>query len=227
MSLSGRAGAKAVLRESNGSSCRSASSRRRSARPPCGRRCLRTALVNRLRADRSATSSIVAPGGYGKTTLLAQWAARDDRAFAWISLDRRDNDPVVLLGPRRSVGDRRARRPASSRHAGRDRSVDLDDQRPAAGEAGRNRQALCAGGRRPARRGRKRPNEILAIVAEHVPAGSALVLSARTECDLTTKLRSHAGLLEIGFDDLALTRREAELLLRGVGAKLSDADFQT
>src|SRR4029077_4783594 len=32
-----------------------------------------------------------------KTTLLAQWAARDERPFAWISLDRRDNDPVVLL----------------------------------------------------------------------------------------------------------------------------------
>ena len=58
----------------------------------------RTALVNRLRADLAARAvSVVAPGGYGKTTLLAQWAARDDRQFAWITLDRRDNDPIVLL----------------------------------------------------------------------------------------------------------------------------------
>ena len=58
----------------------------------------RTALVNRLRADLGARAvSVVAPGGYGKTTLLAQWAARDERRFAWITLDRRDNDPIVLL----------------------------------------------------------------------------------------------------------------------------------
>src|SRR3954467_5697929 len=58
----------------------------------------RTALVNRLRADLSSRAvSIVAPAGYGKTTLLAQWSVRDDRRFAWLALDRRDNDPVVLL----------------------------------------------------------------------------------------------------------------------------------
>ena len=28
---------------------------------------------------------------------LAQWAARDARQFAWVSLDHRDNDPAVLL----------------------------------------------------------------------------------------------------------------------------------
>ena len=34
---------------------------------------------------------------YGKTTLLAQWAERNGQAFAWVSLDERDNDPRVLL----------------------------------------------------------------------------------------------------------------------------------
>src|SRR3954462_13120943 len=58
----------------------------------------RTALVNRLRADLSSRAiSIVAPAGYGKTTLLAQWSARDGRRFAWLALDQRDNDPVALL----------------------------------------------------------------------------------------------------------------------------------
>ena len=58
----------------------------------------RTGLVNRLRRASSArVVSVIAPAGYGKTTLLAQWAARDDRPFAWVSLDRRDNDPVALL----------------------------------------------------------------------------------------------------------------------------------
>ena len=41
--------------------------------------------------------SVVAPAGYGKTTLLAQWAERDDRVFAWVSVDEKDNDPKVLL----------------------------------------------------------------------------------------------------------------------------------
>ena len=42
----------------------------------------RTALVNRLRAARSFTVvSVVAPLGYGKTTLLSQWEGRDDRSF--------------------------------------------------------------------------------------------------------------------------------------------------
>jgi LuxR family maltose regulon positive regulatory protein len=41
--------------------------------------------------------SVVAPGGYGKTTLLSQWAERDGRAFAWVSVDEADNDPKVLL----------------------------------------------------------------------------------------------------------------------------------
>src|SRR5262249_13650034 len=48
----------------------------------------RTALVNRLRAARAVpVISLVAPAGYGKTTLLAQWAERDERPFAWVSLD--------------------------------------------------------------------------------------------------------------------------------------------
>ena len=58
----------------------------------------RTALVNRLRAAGAfPIVLVVAPAGYGKTTLLSQWAARDARPFAWVSVDERDNDPYVLL----------------------------------------------------------------------------------------------------------------------------------
>ena len=41
--------------------------------------------------------SVVAPSGYGKTTLLSQWAERNGQAFAWVSVDEADNDPKVLL----------------------------------------------------------------------------------------------------------------------------------
>jgi len=58
----------------------------------------RTPLINRLRAATSTSvTTLVAPAGYGKTTLLSQWAERDGHAFAWVSVDDADNDPKVLL----------------------------------------------------------------------------------------------------------------------------------
>src|SRR5215210_6694267 len=58
----------------------------------------RTALVNRLRAAGAfPLVLVVAPAGYGKTTLLAQWAERDVRPFAWVSIDERDDDALSLL----------------------------------------------------------------------------------------------------------------------------------
>jgi LuxR family transcriptional regulator, maltose regulon positive regulatory protein len=40
---------------------------------------------------------VVAPAGYGKTTLLSQWAERNGQSLAWVSVDEADNDPKVLL----------------------------------------------------------------------------------------------------------------------------------
>ncbi|MCT1905019.1 LuxR C-terminal-related transcriptional regulator [Oceanobacillus sojae] len=37
---------------------------------------------------------IVAPAGYGKTTLLSEWARTLSQPVAWVSFDQRDNDPV-------------------------------------------------------------------------------------------------------------------------------------
>src|SRR3954466_5649894 len=58
----------------------------------------RPQLLARLRAARNVpTVAVVAPAGYGKTTILALWAEADERPFAWLSLDADDNDPIVLL----------------------------------------------------------------------------------------------------------------------------------
>src|SRR6516164_7736801 len=58
----------------------------------------RSSLIERLkRDDARAIVSVVAPPGYGKTTLLAQWAEANGQAFAWVSVDEGDNDPKVLL----------------------------------------------------------------------------------------------------------------------------------
>jgi ATP/maltotriose-dependent transcriptional regulator MalT len=58
----------------------------------------RSLLVERLaRDDLRPVVSVAAPAGYGKTTLLSQWAELNNQAFAWVSVDDRDNDPKVLL----------------------------------------------------------------------------------------------------------------------------------
>ena len=49
---------------------------------------------------------LVAPAGYGKTTLLSEWAACDGRRFAWIDLRAGDNEPGRLLASvKRTVHD--------------------------------------------------------------------------------------------------------------------------
>lgn len=56
----------------------------------------RARLVRRLRKCRDVPLAlVVAPAGYGKSTLLAEWAARDDRPFAWLSLDRGAGDALA------------------------------------------------------------------------------------------------------------------------------------
>src|SRR5512132_4500705 len=58
----------------------------------------RTALVERLlAAPAGSVVCVVAPPGYGKTTLLAQWAQRRGDRVGWVTVDSHDNDPAVLL----------------------------------------------------------------------------------------------------------------------------------
>ena len=65
--------------------------------PPPSRMVARSGLLDRL--VQSSDQEVVllsAPAGSGKTTLLVQWSAdeREERPFAWLSLDPEDNDPV-------------------------------------------------------------------------------------------------------------------------------------
>ena len=58
----------------------------------------RAKVISALERSRSMPVVVVSAGpGWGKTTLLAQWAARSDRRFAWVEIDEHDNDPIVLL----------------------------------------------------------------------------------------------------------------------------------
>ena len=54
-------------------------------------------VIGRLCTASAPFTTLVAGAGYGKTTLLARWAQADPRPFAWVALDGRDGDAVVLL----------------------------------------------------------------------------------------------------------------------------------
>src|SRR5215831_5050455 len=55
----------------------------------------RTRLIAALDAGmRRPLVHVSAPAGFGKTTLLADWARRAGRPVAWLSFDVDDNDPT-------------------------------------------------------------------------------------------------------------------------------------
>ena len=57
----------------------------------------RARLVEAARSGDCRLVAVTAPAGYGKSTFLAEWAAAEDRPVAWVSLDRFDDDPAMLL----------------------------------------------------------------------------------------------------------------------------------
>ena len=50
----------------------------------------RAELIEAARASDCRVIGVSAPAGYGKSTLLAQWARTEARPVAWVSLDRLD-----------------------------------------------------------------------------------------------------------------------------------------
>ena len=188
----------------------------------------RSSLIDRLeREDARPIVSVVAPAGYGKTTLLSQWAERNGQAFAWVSVDEADNDAKVLLSyvataldRVQPVGERvfeALASPASSvpgsvvpRLGSALWSMTtpvvliLDDVHLL-----RNSECRAA----------------LSVLADHVPAGSRLVLAGRDEPPVrVARLRAEGRLAEIGPGDLSLTVQEAASLLRAAEVVLVDED---
>ena len=59
----------------------------------------RPALVQRLNDGLEGNLTLViAPPGFGKTMLVAEWVSQAPQRVAWLSLDESDNDVVTLVG---------------------------------------------------------------------------------------------------------------------------------
>jgi LuxR family transcriptional regulator, maltose regulon positive regulatory protein len=55
----------------------------------------RPRLLERLTGGTAGELTLIcAPAGFGKTTLLGEWARRSRRPVAWLSLDAGDSDPT-------------------------------------------------------------------------------------------------------------------------------------
>jgi LuxR family maltose regulon positive regulatory protein len=189
----------------------------------------RARLIERLTEGTARELVLVCtPAGFGKTTLLADWARGTPRPVAWVSLDEGDNDPTRFW-----------------RHV----AAALDWVRPGLGEragallrdAGRaSFEAVpaalvneLAGG----------PDEVvlilddyhlidappvhqsLAFLLEHLPTKAHLVVASRADPPLPlARLRARGQLAELRAADLRFTPDEAAALLRtAVGSDLPEA----
>jgi LuxR family transcriptional regulator, maltose regulon positive regulatory protein len=172
--------------------------------------------------------TVIAPAGYGKTTLLAKWAEADSRPFAWVALDGRHDDAVVFLryvaaaihgvepfspevldalsGPGGSTWSTRVP-PVGTALAALERPLVLvlDDLHAVA-----NPSSL----------------DVLAALFEYVPAGSQIAVASREAPALPlARWRAHGRVQELGVADLRLDESEAELLLEAAGVELDPSEL--
>jgi LuxR family maltose regulon positive regulatory protein len=182
----------------------------------------RPSLVAELRDGAGARLILVsAPAGAGKTTVLASWRAdpAEQRPFAWLSLDSRDNDPVrfwtYVLAALRTV--------APGLGAGVD-----DALLSAAGDLTELALPLLVNALTSV------PEPLVLVLddyhvisnadlhqsmdflIDHLPRTVQVAVAGRSDPPLAlARLRASAELLEVRIEDLRLSTGEATALLNG------------
>jgi len=185
----------------------------------------RPRLLDRLVADPQVPLvGVFGPAGFGKTTLLAQWASMDRRAVAWLTLDEREADPTALLSYVAAAIDRATGLPGSV--LGSVGVADPADWQTALSQLG----AALATTREPLlivlddveRVGPGEPCEAIVALSALLPPGSQVALSSRRSDVFPVPRLVTAGLMTlIERDDLVLDDREAEELFRLIGRPLA------
>jgi LuxR family transcriptional regulator, maltose regulon positive regulatory protein len=188
---------------------------------------LRPRLLERLQEGMDQQVVLVCtPAGFGKTSLLADWARRSGRAIAWLSLDEADNDPArfwrhvvaTLEGIRPGVGERLAPLlgpPAPRSFEGlvtallNQLAAQPDEVVLVLDDYHRVEAQPVHGS--------------LGFLVEHLPPQVRLVVASRADPPLPlARLRAGGQLAELREADLHFTLEEAaELLREAVGPDLS------
>ena len=193
---------------------------------------VRPRLEGQLRGALSTLLTlVVAPAGWGKTTLIADWLHHDGRNAGWVSLDQGDDDVMrfwryLLLAARKTddtTGTAALRRlDAVSADVERDvLPVFLNELTAARGEVVVVLDDYHLVSSRSVHRS-------VAELLDHAPPQLHLVLSSRTDPPLPlSRLRVGGDLLELRAEHLRFTDDEAaDLLNRASGPALSGQDVQ-
>src|SRR5215468_7825044 len=140
---------------------------------------------------------VCTPAGFGKTTLLGDWARRSRRTVAWLSLDSADNDPArfwrYVAAALEAVATAVINQLAVVPDAGAVVLV-LDDYHLIEAPT---------------------VHDSVVFLVERLPPGLRLVLAARTDPPLPlARLRARGQLAELRATDLRFTLEETAAFLR-------------
>ncbi|MBK9178697.1 MAG: LuxR family transcriptional regulator [Acidimicrobiales bacterium] len=188
----------------------------------------RSRLIDALRSSVACPLVVIsAPAGFGKTTVLADWAEQDDRTFVWVSLERGDGEPVALLTLLATAVARvRHVDPRLFDHLGS----------PGISVLGRVVPRLVAALRAPGDpvvlvlRGAEEitsrvSQDAVDLLVDQLPAGVQVVVTGRRAVWLASGTRRSGGaLLELGPADLAFDVEEACALFEALGVGLPAAE---
>lgn len=172
---------------------------------------------------------LAAPAGYGKSTLLSQFVTQERRPVAWLSLDDRDNDPIVLLSDIAHALGRAVPEdddPVDRLRVGAGGSTGVvAHSLPRLGSwlSERNEPLViilddvhCVGSRDAL--------EVFRALCAHPHGVAGLVLAGRAAPRLPlSRLRADGRLWELTVADLRMTVSEGTAMLRAAGVDVDDA----
>jgi len=206
--------------------------------PPLRKQCVvRDELINKLNQSSGGELVLVsAPAGYGKTTIVSQWLHATPHTFCWLSIDTSQSVPGVfwqyvinaLQNVIPGVGAQALHLLEDSADADLESVVvsllnDLDEL-----STNNNSQEPISLVMDDFHR---LDNPIILtlmnLFLDHLPPGIRLVLTSRSEPELSlAKRRANNQLHELGIEDLAFNVEEGRVFFKDtMGLTLNDADM--
>ncbi len=185
----------------------------------------RPRLLEALAGTRESVVELRAPAGYGKSVLLAQWAVRDPRPFASISLGPRHDDPAAFLAA--VIEALEGVEPVSAELTALlqvpELNLALADDRLSREMEGRTVPMVLVIDELEIVESEE-THRLLSAIARTIGNGSQLAVASRGGgLRQAARLRAGQRLAELGSNDLAMTKGECEALLKRVGLDLPPA----